>query len=126
MGDLLKNLAVWTIIAVIIMSLFSGIGVRNSSINEFNYTEFNGLVEKGQVSEVTISGREIEGRLTSGESFKTELTETTSSGADVPSAIIVTAIRWGEILNLLAVIIDPSTSLSPPKKRPINPIKPIK
>ena len=48
MGDLLKNLAVWTIIAVIIMSLFSGIGVRNSSISEFNYTEFNGLVEKGQ------------------------------------------------------------------------------
>ena len=79
MGDLLKNLAVWTVIAVIIMSLFSGIGVRNTSVSEFNYTEFNGLVEKGQVSEVTISGREIEGRLTSGESFKTYSPETDNS-----------------------------------------------
>ncbi|MAQ73018.1 MAG: ATP-dependent metalloprotease, partial [Gammaproteobacteria bacterium] len=71
MGNLLKNLAVWTVIAVVIMSLFSGMGVRNDSTSEFNYTEFNSLIEKGQVAEVTISGREIEGRLTSGEAFMT-------------------------------------------------------
>ena len=71
MGNLLKNLAVWTVIAVVIMSLFSGMGVRNDSTSEFNYTEFNSLIEKGQVAEVTISGREIEGRLTSGEAFIT-------------------------------------------------------
>ena len=71
MGNLLKNLAIWTVIAVVVMSLFSGMGVRNDSTSEFNYTEFNSLIEKGQVAEVTISGREIEGRLTSGEAFMT-------------------------------------------------------
>ncbi len=38
MGDLLKNLAIWTVIAVVIMSLFSGMGVRNSSQSEFIYS----------------------------------------------------------------------------------------
>ena len=71
MSNLLKNLAIWTVIAVVIMSLFSGMGVRNDTTSEFNYTEFNSLIEKGQVAEVTISGREIEGRLTSGEAFMT-------------------------------------------------------
>ena len=79
MGDLLKNLAVWTVIAVVIMSLFSGIGVRNTSKTELNYTEFNSLVEKGQVAEVTISGRELEGRLTSGDAFMTYSPESDNS-----------------------------------------------
>ena len=38
MGDLVKNLVVWTIIAVVIMSLFSGVGGRNATSQEFNYT----------------------------------------------------------------------------------------
>ena len=71
MSNLLKNLAIWTVIAVVMMSLFSGMGVRNDSTSEFNYTEFNSLIEKGQVAEVTISGREIEGKLTSGEAVMT-------------------------------------------------------
>ena len=79
MGDLLKNLAIWTVIAVVIMSLFSGIGVRNTSKTELNYTEFNSLVEKGQVAEVTISGRELEGRLTSGDAFMTYSPESDNS-----------------------------------------------
>ena len=36
MGDLVKNLVVWTIIAVVIMSLFSGVGGRNATSQEFN------------------------------------------------------------------------------------------
>ena len=79
MGDLLKNLAIWTVVAVILMSLFSGMGIRNASKSEFNYTEFNSLIEKGQVAEVMISGREIEGTLTSGETFTTFSPETDNS-----------------------------------------------
>ena len=61
MGDLVKNLVVWTIIAVVIMSLFSGVGGRNATSQEFNYTDFMQQVQTGQVEEVTISGREIIG-----------------------------------------------------------------
>ena len=59
MGDLVKNLVIWTIIAVVIMSLFTGVGGRNVASQEFNYTDFMQQVQTGQVEEVTISGREI-------------------------------------------------------------------
>jgi cell division protease FtsH len=71
MGDLVKNLVIWTVIAVVIMSLFTGVGGRNTASQEFNYTDFMQQVQTGQVEEVTISGREISGSFKSGESFIT-------------------------------------------------------
>tara|TARA_B100001027_G_scaffold181863_1_gene133446 strand:+ start:128 stop:2038 length:1911 start_codon:yes stop_codon:yes gene_type:complete len=79
MGDLVKNLVVWTIIAVVIMSLFSGVGGRNATSQEFNYTDFMQQVQTGQVEEVTISGREIIGTFKSGETFMTYSPETNNS-----------------------------------------------
>tara|TARA_B100000029_G_scaffold507877_1_gene593513 strand:+ start:1416 stop:3317 length:1902 start_codon:yes stop_codon:yes gene_type:complete len=71
MGELVKNLVIWTIVAVVIMSLFSGISGRNTAIEEYNYTEFMQQVQTGQVEEVTISGKEINGTLKSGQNFTT-------------------------------------------------------
>tara|TARA_Y100000389_G_scaffold43714_1_gene38399 strand:- start:978 stop:2888 length:1911 start_codon:yes stop_codon:yes gene_type:complete len=79
MGDLVKNLVIWTIIAVVIMSLFTGVGGRNSASQEFNYTDFMQQVQTGQVEEVTISGREIAGSFKSGETFMTYSPETDNS-----------------------------------------------
>jgi len=79
MGDLVKNLVIWTIIAVVIMSLFTGVGGRNSASQEFNYTDFMQQVQTGQVEEVTISGREIIGSFKSGERFMTYSPETNNS-----------------------------------------------
>ena len=79
MGDLVKNLVIWTVIAVVIMSLFTGVGGRNTASQEFNYTDFMQQVQTGQVEEVTISGREIYGSFKSGETFKTYSPETDNS-----------------------------------------------
>ena len=79
MGDLVKNLVIWTIIAVVILSLFTGVGGRNSASQEFNYTDFMQQVQTGQVEEVTISGREIIGSFKSGERFMTYSPETNNS-----------------------------------------------
>ena len=79
MGDLVKNLVIWTIIAVVIMSLFTGVGGRNTASQEFNYTDFMQQVQTGQVEEVTISGREIAGSFKSGERFMTYSPETNNS-----------------------------------------------
>ncbi len=79
MGDLVKNLVIWTIIAVVIMSLFTGVGGRNTASQEFNYTDFMQQVQTGQVEEVTISGREIAGSFKSGERFMTYSPETDNS-----------------------------------------------
>jgi cell division protease FtsH len=79
MGDLVKNLVIWTVIAVVIMSLFTGVGGRNTASQEFNYTDFMQQVQTGQVEEVTIAGREIYGSFKSGETFKTYSPETDNS-----------------------------------------------
>ena len=79
MGDLVKNLVIWTIIAVVIMSLFTGLGGRNTASQEYNYTDFMQQVQTGQVEEVTISGREISGSFKSGETFMTYSPETDNS-----------------------------------------------
>ena len=79
MSDIIKNLVIWTVIAVVIMSLFSGISGRNNAANEYTYSEFMQQVQTGQVDEVTISGIEIAGTLKSGQSFITYSPETDNS-----------------------------------------------
>ena len=79
MSDLVKNLLIWTVIAVVLMSLFNGIGNRNNMAEEYNYSEFMQQVQTGQVEEVVIAGREIIGTLKSGQSFKTFSPETDNS-----------------------------------------------
>ena len=79
MSDLIKNLVIWTVIAVVILSLFSGINGRNNASDEYNYSEFMQQVQTGQVEEVTIAGREISGTLKSGQSFITFSPETDNS-----------------------------------------------
>ena len=79
MSDLIKNLVIWTVIAVVLMSLFSGISGRNTASDEYNYSEFMQQVQTGQVEEVMISGREITGSLKSGQTFKTFSPETDNS-----------------------------------------------
>ena len=79
MSDLIKNLVIWTVIAVVLMSLFTGINDRNSASEEYNYSDFMQQVQTGQVSEVTISGREIQGSLKSGQRFMTYSPETDNS-----------------------------------------------
>jgi cell division protease FtsH len=61
------------------MSLFTGINSRNSASEEYNYSDFMQQVQTGQVSEVTISGREIKGSLKSGQTFMTYSPETDNS-----------------------------------------------
>ena len=79
MSDLIKNLVIWTVIAVVLMSLFSGMSGRNQATDEYNYSEFMQQVQTGQVEQVVISGREITGSLKSGQSFITYSPETDNS-----------------------------------------------
>jgi cell division protease FtsH len=79
MSDVIKNLVIWTVIAVVVLSLFTGMNGRKNASDEYNYSEFMQQVQTGQVEEVTISGREISGTLKSGQSFITFSPETDNS-----------------------------------------------
>ena len=72
-----RNLALWIIIALILVALlhvFQGPNQRPGR-SSLTYTEFNQQVTTDAVRNVTISGRHIEGQLKNGTQFSTEVPE---------------------------------------------------
>ena len=76
MNDLLKNILLWVVMAVILMSVFNNLSSQRSAANTLSYTDFITRVKSGDVQNVGIDGREIEGRLIGGETFTTFSPET--------------------------------------------------
>ncbi len=71
MNNLTKNLLLWLVIAVVLMSVFNNFGPRQPSANHMEYSQFIGKVKQGLVDKVTIQGRNIHGTLKNSEKFKT-------------------------------------------------------
>ena len=71
MSDMTKNILLWIIIAVVLMSVFNNFSSQKTTANALAYSEFLQLVREGNVSNVVISGREISGKLGSGQHFST-------------------------------------------------------
>ncbi|MGL4860788.1 MAG: ATP-dependent zinc metalloprotease FtsH [Enterobacteriaceae bacterium] len=59
MSDMAKNLILWLVIAVVLMSVFQSFGPNESSGPRMDYSEFLTQVGQDQVREVRINGREI-------------------------------------------------------------------
>ncbi|MCZ6575869.1 MAG: ATP-dependent zinc metalloprotease FtsH [Acidiferrobacterales bacterium] len=71
MNNLTKNLLLWLVIAVVLMSVFSNFGSRQPQASAMEYSQFISKVRDGQIDKVTIQGRNISGTLKSGGKFKT-------------------------------------------------------
>jgi cell division protease FtsH len=78
-NDLVKNLVLWIVIAVVLLSIFYGFIDRGSNAQSLDYTDFLTQVEQGQVREVIIEGQNIAGKLLSGIPFITYSPETNNS-----------------------------------------------
>ena len=76
MNDVAKNLILWVVIAVVLLSVFHNFNERASTGNQLIYSEFLSQVKQGQVRQVTIEGPNIEGVLSSGARFTTYSPET--------------------------------------------------
>jgi len=70
-SDMAKNLILWVVIAVVLMSVFNNFTSTQSGPKAMAYSSFIEQVRQGQVKEVTISGRAIEGTDESGQRFST-------------------------------------------------------
>ena len=79
MNDVVKNLVLWIVIAVVLLSVFHSFGDRASSAQSLIYSEFLTQVRQGQVREVTIEGQNISGKMTSGTPFTTYSPETNNN-----------------------------------------------
>ena len=79
MNDVAKNLILWVVIAVVLLSVFQNFGDRSSSGQTLIYSDFLTQVKQGQVGEVLIEGQNITGKMISGTMFTTYSPETSNS-----------------------------------------------
>ena len=68
---MVKNLILWLVIAVVLMSLFQSFAPGDSSGRPLDYTTFVQDVRRGEVQDVTINGQIINGTKRSGDKFET-------------------------------------------------------
>jgi len=71
LNDMAKNLILWVIIAIVLMSVFNNFTSNQPKSQTLAYSDFFAQVKQGQVKEVTISGRSIEGATVGGQRFST-------------------------------------------------------
>ena len=71
MNPLQKNIALWLVISLVFVLLYHFFNQPKSTTGSLIFSEFIGHVEKGQVTEVTIQGDHITGKLTDTKTFKT-------------------------------------------------------
>ncbi|MGH8549192.1 MAG: ATP-dependent zinc metalloprotease FtsH [Methylococcales bacterium] len=68
---MVKNIILWVIIAVVLMSVFNNFGSKNNPDSSMSYSEFIQAVKAGQVQKVLIDGLSIKGRMQTGQVFST-------------------------------------------------------
>ncbi|NBC49804.1 MAG: ATP-dependent zinc metalloprotease FtsH [Gammaproteobacteria bacterium] len=71
MSDMAKNLILWVVIAIVLMSVFNNFTATQSSPQTLTYSDFIEQVQQGQVKEVTVQGRTIDGVTQAGQRFTT-------------------------------------------------------
>ena len=71
-----KNLILWVVIALVLMSVFNNFGPRRTGTEQIDYSRFIADVKQGRVQKVVIEGRNIQGVLQTGERFSTYTPET--------------------------------------------------
>lgn len=58
---MIKNLMLWLVIAVVLITVFSNFGARQSDVQSYSYSQFVQAVNEDKVSSVVIQGHEIKG-----------------------------------------------------------------
>ena len=76
MNDLAKNLLLWAVVAIVLMTVFSSFQQQNTPRRSMEYSTFLDRVESGNVTEVTLQGHMIHGTESSGQKFETYNPET--------------------------------------------------
>ncbi len=71
MNDLMKNLILWIVIAIVLVSVFNNFGPKPTASRALDYSEFISAVKQGAVTKVVIAGRTIRGETSTGEQFTT-------------------------------------------------------
>ncbi|MCU7959791.1 MAG: ATP-dependent zinc metalloprotease FtsH [gamma proteobacterium symbiont of Bathyaustriella thionipta] len=71
MNDFAKNLILWVVIAVVLVSVFNSFSSNREKTNEMSYSTFISKLHAGSVEAVEIEGETIKGKTRSGNRFVT-------------------------------------------------------
>ncbi len=71
-----KNLILWLIIAVLLISVFSNFGARQDHVTKIAYSEYIQKLKDGQVSEILIEGDTVRGVTNDGKAFSSFIPRT--------------------------------------------------
>jgi len=72
LNDLAKNLLLWIVIAIVLMSVFNNFGPKTAAQQQVNYSDFIAEVQQGQVQRVEIEGHTVKGVRADGSQFITQ------------------------------------------------------
>ena len=71
MNNIVKNIAIWLIVALVLMTVFNQFGVKSASEGQVVYSQFIDQVKQGHIAKVTIDGRVLRGETNDGRKFNT-------------------------------------------------------
>jgi len=118
LNDMLKNVLLWVVIAVVLMSVFNNFAPRGERGDlTLSYTQFIQAVKMGQVQQVSIDDNVVKGKMQTGETFRTYtpndphlVDDLLEGGVDIkalppeqPSFLMQLLVSFGPILLLIAV-----------------------
>ncbi|HVY06665.1 MAG TPA: ATP-dependent zinc metalloprotease FtsH [Burkholderiales bacterium] len=71
MNNLIKNVAIWLVIALVLMTVFNQFSARQQASTSMEYSQFIEEVKQGNIAKVTIEGRVLKGVKSNGSKFTT-------------------------------------------------------
>jgi cell division protease FtsH len=71
LNNIVKNIAVWLIVALVLMTVFNQFGPKTASEGQVVYSQFIDQVKQGEIAKVTIDGRVLRGETNDGRKFNT-------------------------------------------------------
>jgi cell division protease FtsH len=71
LNNIVKNIAIWLIVALVLMTVFNQFGVKNIAEGQVVYSQFIDEVKQGRIAKVTIDGHVLRGVTNDGKKFTT-------------------------------------------------------
>jgi cell division protease FtsH len=71
LNNLIKNVAIWLVIALVLMTVFNQFSARQQLNTSLEYSQFIDEVKQGNIAKVTIEGRVLKGVKSNGAKFTT-------------------------------------------------------
>jgi cell division protease FtsH len=71
MNNMFKNLVIWLVIGMVLMTVFNQFNTRQSTQAAMDYSQFYEEVKSGRIAEVVIEGRNLKAKTTEGKAITT-------------------------------------------------------